>query len=95
MKRVTKKDKRRLLILTVIFIPLLCIFVCSMASCWAQIYKNVKETNLLKVKYASILEEEENLKSEIKKLQDPEYVARYAREKYLYSKDGELIIKIN
>ena len=28
------------------------------------------------------------------KLQDPEYVAKYAREKYLYSKDGELIIKI-
>ena len=27
-------------------------------------------------------------------LEDPEYVARYAREKYLYSKDGELIIRI-
>ena len=34
--------------------------------------------------------EEENayLKVEVEKLQDPDYVARYAREKYLYSKDG-------
>ena len=32
--------------------------------------------------------------SDIKKLKDPEYVARYAREKYMYSKDGELIIRL-
>ena len=44
--------------------------------------------------YKDILEDEDNLKTEINKLQDEEYVARYAREKYLYSKDGELIIKI-
>ena len=30
----------------------------------------------------------------INKLQDPEYMARYAREKYLYSKKDEIIIKI-
>ena len=34
------------------------------------------------------------LKSEVAKLQDPDYVARYAREKYLYSKSGEIIIRI-
>ena len=31
---------------------------------------------------------------EIQKLKDPDYLARYARENYLYSKDGEYIIKI-
>ena len=36
----------------------------------------------------------EKLESDVIKLQDPDYVAKYAREKYLYSKDGELIIKI-
>ena len=36
-----------------------------------------------------------NRKSEIQRLQDEEYIARYAREKYLYSKNGELIIKID
>lgn len=38
--------------------------------------------------------DEAELKSEINKLQDPEYMARYAREKYLYSKKDEIIIKI-
>ena len=28
------------------------------------------------------------------KLQNPEYIARYAREKYLYSKEGEYILQI-
>ena len=27
-------------------------------------------------------------------LQDPNYIARFAREKYLYSKNGEIIIRI-
>ena len=31
---------------------------------------------------------------DVDKLQDPDYIARDAREKYLYSKDGEFIIKI-
>jgi cell division protein FtsB len=44
--------------------------------------------------YNEKLETEEELKSEISKLQDPEYMARYAREKYLYSGSDEIIIKI-
>ena len=39
-----------------------------------------------------MLESEESLEGEVVKLQDPEYVAKYAREKYLFTKDGELII---
>ncbi|NLC48199.1 MAG: septum formation initiator family protein, partial [Tenericutes bacterium] len=46
------------------------------------------------VTYSEKLTEEETLKSEINKLKDPEYMARYAREKYLYSKNDEIIIKI-
>ena len=29
-----------------------------------------------------------------KKLQNPDYIARYAREKYSYSKDGEYVLQI-
>lgn len=93
--RATKKDKRRLMLLMCIFIPLLVVFVSRMVSYWSIIYSNVKETKELEQKYKEILEEEELLKSEINKLQDEEYIARYAREKFLYSKDGELIIKID
>ena len=54
-----------------------------------------REKQELQNKLASLQDEEENLNSDIKKLEDPEYVARYAREKYMYSKDGELIIRID
>ena len=37
-----------------------------------------------------------NLKNEIEKLKDPEYLARYARSEYSYSKsEGEYVIRIN
>ena len=35
------------------------------------------------------------LELEITKLQDKDYVARYARENYLYTKDGEYVIKVD
>ena len=95
MKRVTKKDKRRLIVLMIIFIPLLTLFLSNMFSYWSNIYKNIKKKKKLDEEYTLKLEKEELLKSEIQKLQDEEYVARYAREKYLYSKEGEIIIKID
>ena len=59
-----------------------------------QIKKTKDEIKELTVSYSDKLEEEENLKEEITRLQDPEYMAKYAREKYLYSKDNEIILKI-
>ena len=38
--------------------------------------------------------EAEQLEIEIESLNDPEYLAKYARENYSYSKDGEYIIKL-
>ena len=87
----TKKDKRRITLLMFIFIPLLIMFVSRMFSYWSVIYSNVKEKKELELKYKEILEREDLLKSEISKLEDEEYVARYAREKFLYSKDGDII----
>ena len=66
-----------------------------MFSYWSTIYSNIKEKKELEKANKDRIEEEELLKSEINKLQDEEYIARYAREKYLYSKDGEIIIKID
>ena len=59
-----------------------------------QIYSNKKETADLETKYNLLLEKEASLRSEVIKLHDPDYVARYAREKFLYSKDGEKILRI-
>ena len=91
----TKKDKRRITLLIMIMIPLLVLFVSRMFSYWSVIITNINEKKELETKYKDILEKEDLLKSEINKLQDEEYVARYAREKLLYSKDGEIIIKMD
>jgi cell division protein DivIC len=94
MKRATKKDKRRILVLIVILIPLLVLFISNIWKYSVQILKNIETKKELDATYKEKLKEEEKLQSEIIKLQDPDYVARYAREQYLYSKDGELNIRI-
>ena len=54
---------------------------------------NKQQITLLQNSYEDLLDTEEALKAEVQKLQDPEYVERYAKEKFLYTKDGEIIIR--
>lgn len=94
MKKVSRKAKRRLTIMTFLLIGLIVGLGISFFNNWSTILENKKEARQLKEKYDELLEKETALKSEVTKLQDPDYVARYAREKYLYSKNGEIIIRI-
>lgn len=55
--------------------------------------KNKQEITLLQQSYEDLLDTEEALKAEVQKLQDPDYVERYAKEKFLYTKDDEIIIR--
>ena len=93
-KRITKKTKRRLTFLSGIILLLVGVIISSVFKDLCQVLKNKNEIALLTDKYNTLLHEEEALQSEITKLQDSEYVARYAREKYLYSKPNEIIIKL-
>ncbi len=61
---------------------------------WIEIYDKHKEKKELKNELVTLKEKEEELKVDASKLQDPDYIARYAREKYSYSKDGEIILRI-
>ena len=70
------------------------ILISTVLSDWMQIMDNKRETEELLKKKEELLEEEASLKSEVNKLRDPDYIARYAREKYMYTKDGEVILKI-
>lgn len=92
--KVSKFAKRRVLVLFLVFSLLLFYMTYTVVVYWRQILENNKERKVLESTYNKLLEEENILKNDVIKLQDPEYVAKYAREKYLYSKDGELIIKI-
>lgn len=88
------KDKKRVMLLFCTVIVLVIALVGTVFKDWLQVMSNRKETRELEQKYQLLLEEEASLNSEVVKLQDPTYVARYAREKYLYSKDGETILRI-
>ena len=94
MKKMSKKMKFRVTFLTIGLIISLVLFLSSAISFASQIINAKKQIETLSVTYNDKLEEEEELNDEINKLQDPEYMAKYAREKYLYSKNDEIIIKI-
>lgn len=94
MKKKGIKTKFRVTFYSILLIITSIFFLTTVYSTVSKYIKINNEIKNDKISYKNKLSEEEELKSEINKLQDPEYVARYAREKYLYSKDGELIIRI-
>ena len=49
----------------------------------------------LNKKMKDLEKEKEVLETDIQKLEDPDYIAKYVREKYFYSKDGELILRMD
>jgi len=93
-KKNFSKAKRRFLILTILFLGIVSFSFVTIFQDWLQIMDNKQQLANLDNYYADLLQEEESLSSEVTKLHDPDYVARYAREKYMYSLPGELIIKI-
>lgn len=90
----TKKEKRRYLIWSLMIFIIISYLVVFSYNYWVKILDNNKQTKELAKKYNTLLASEENLNSQVTKLQDPDYIAKYAREKYMYSKDGEYIIRI-
>ena len=94
MKRVSKKSKRRLMIFGVLSILAIGYFFVTLFSYTYNYISLRNEEKKLRNELVSLQDEKANLKIEIEKLNDPEYVARYAKENFLYSADGEYVIKI-
>ena len=93
-KRVSKASKRRLIIFGTVSFIVIGYFFFSLVTYGVHLGELNNEQSQLENKLTTLRSNENNLKIEIQKLKDPDYVARYARENYLYSKDGEYIIKI-
>ena len=81
--------------ISLIIICLIVSLVRSVGKDWTKIMDNNNKLEELNEKYSNLMLEEEKLASEVTKLQDSDYVARYAKEKYMYSADGETIIRIH
>lgn len=94
-KRKTKKEKRRILLISFLIVSLSAFLIKSVFSDWVQIMNNNKSIHTLNEQKRILLEDEASLKAEATKLENPEYVARYAREKYLYSMPDEIIIRVD
>ena len=91
----SKKEKRRMILISFLIVSLSAFLIKSVFSDWVQIMNNNKQIHTLTNQKKQLLDDEASLKSEVTKLENPEYVARYAREKYLYSMPDEIIIRVN
>ncbi len=93
-KKKQEKRKKHFVLLGLGSIFVIVAMTFTIGKYWVEIFEKYQEKKTLEKKLVDLKEEEERLRVDASKLQDPDYIARYAREKYLYSKDGEYIIKI-
>lgn len=91
--KTSKKERKRLFVISLAIISLLIVLVGSVYNDWQQILRNRKMESELTLKYETLLSDEIKLSAEIIKLHDDEYLARYAKEKYMLSAEGDIIIK--
>ena len=92
-KKTTKLKYRMCLFVPVCLLLLITIFA-TIGSYWLQITAKYQEKKQLEEQILALKEKAESLRVDVERLEDPDYVARYAREKYMYSKDGEIILRL-
>ena len=93
--KISRATKRRLRVFGVLSLLSIGYFLFSLVYEVYQIYDLKHQMKELNAEYKELKKEAEELEIEIEELNDPEYLAKYARENYSYSKDGEYIIKLN
>lgn len=93
-RKVKKSTVRRLRIFGVL--SLICIVYFIFCLCYEmyEIHKLKIEERELREEYKQLKKEAKDLRVQIDELNNPEYLASYARKNYSYSKDGEYIIKL-
>lgn len=91
----TRKEKKRLVILSFITVFLLVALFFSVYPKFMQIIKNNNDIEEKKLEYEESLKQNDILSAKVNKMQDPDYMERYAKEKYLYSSPDEVIIRMD
>lgn len=99
-KKVVVKKKRisskiRIFFSLIVFVSVLSLLSFNFYQNIYQVKKLHDREKDLNKELAVLNEQGEVLESDIKRLNDPDYIAKYVREKYLYSKEGELIIRMD
>lgn len=94
-KRYTAKTTGRMIIIFLFFVTIISTLGYTLFNNLCKINDIEKKLEELEEEKIALSEEEERLEADIKRLSDPEYIARYAREKYFYSKEGEIILRMD
>ncbi len=93
-KKKVKRKAKRLVTFGLVSVVLIVIIGVTLFNVLSDIVNKYQEKKELEDKLVALQEKEVELENDVNKLKDPEYLARYAREKYFYSKDGEYILRI-
>lgn len=91
---IKKKKLKKRVIFSIVSIVLMFFMSASIVSALSKVVTLTQEKMELKKALVEKENEKKYLEIEMTRLEDEEYVARYARERYLFSKKGEYIIKI-
>ncbi len=91
---VKKKKFKKRAIFSIVSIVVMFFMSVSIVSALSKVVALTQEKIELKKVLVEKQDEKTYLEIEMTRLEDEEYVARYARERYLFSKKGEYIIKI-
>lgn len=93
-KKKISKRKVRFLFAFIVFVGITSVLGYNLFSNILNIRDMEIQKRELNDKIASLQEEKKTLESDIKKLENSDYIAKYVREKYFYSKEGELILRL-
>ena len=91
-RKTTAQVKRRLVLTVPITLAIILATTFTSVLELKKIRSYEKEKKTLTLELEKLKEDAESLNLEINRLNSPEYIARYAREKFLYTKDGEKLI---
>ena len=98
----TKRRKKKSFVCKIRFLLAFLVFGGITSILGYNLICNIRSINEMKIekkalqsKLVKLEEEKEILETDILKLNDPDYIAKYVREKYFYSKDGEVILRMD
>ena len=74
------------------YISIGCFLICILLSQAMSVFSRTAEIDKLEKEVAIVKKEKKDLQNEVSLLNDDDYVTRYARENYVFTKDGEQVV---
>lgn len=93
-KRKKKMLIRRLTVFFVFVAIILFVFIQAFVTQSQTLTEKEEQLKDVQAQYKELKENQKILKEEITKLQDDEYIGKYARQEYYLSDDGEIIFSV-